>query len=119
MLVQAIKLAIVTAYCGCTICTPGSGITASGESVQEGLTIAGPSELPFYTQVHIESVGMREVHDRTHRRYDGRFDIYFEEHEDALSFGKRRLKVCFHVKVSSHLDTATVGDSQNLMNLDR
>lgn len=72
-------------------------ITASGNYVQEGLTIAGPSELPFGSTVIIDG-DLYEIQDRTAKKYNGRFDIYFNTHQEALNFGKQRKEVrlvCF------------------------
>jgi 3D (Asp-Asp-Asp) domain-containing protein len=33
------------------------------------------------------------VEDRTAKRFDGRYDIYFASHREALKFGKRSLRV--------------------------
>jgi 3D (Asp-Asp-Asp) domain-containing protein len=57
------------------------------------VTVAGPRAIPFGTIVEIEGVGRRVIQDRTARRFDGRWDVFFASHEDAKRFGKRRLKV--------------------------
>jgi 3D (Asp-Asp-Asp) domain-containing protein len=49
--------------------------------------------LRFGTKVHIEGVGRRVVQDRTARRYDGRFDVYFDDHDAAQEFGIRKARV--------------------------
>lgn len=86
---------IVTAYCACRLCCGASadGVTASGVEPVQGVTVAAPRAVPFGTRVHIEGIGWRTVQDRTARRYDGRFDVYFTRHRDAVRFGKRKLKV--------------------------
>jgi 3D (Asp-Asp-Asp) domain-containing protein len=86
-------VAETTAYCHCSKCTRGTGITALGRKPIEGITVAGPRRLPLNTLVHIEGVGRRRVEDRLHPRYDHRFDIYFKRHSDALAFGKKKLRV--------------------------
>ena len=58
-----------------------------------GITVAGPRSIPFGTRVWIEGVGVRVVQDRLARKYDGRFDVFFASHKEALRFGKRSLKV--------------------------
>jgi 3D (Asp-Asp-Asp) domain-containing protein len=87
--------AIVTAYCCCSLCCgpKAAGIAANGKPPVEGLTIAGPRSIPLGTRVYIETIGWRTVTDRTAKRFDGRFDIYFRNHADAVKFGKRKLKV--------------------------
>ena len=44
----------VTHYCACTICTWGSGITASGKPVAEGMIAADWRVLPVHTKVYIK-----------------------------------------------------------------
>lgn len=89
------KTYAVTAYCACVKCCGkwSGGPTASGVMPVEGVTVAGPRRIPFGTVVFVEGVGKRVVQDRLARRYDDRFDVYFEKHEDALKFGIRKLKV--------------------------
>ena len=85
----------VTAYCPCKVCCGqwAGGPTASGRMPVAGITVAGPRSIPFGTRVWIEGVGVRVVQDRLARKYDGRFDLYFATHAEALRFGKRSLKV--------------------------
>jgi 3D (Asp-Asp-Asp) domain-containing protein len=86
--------ATVTAYCGCAKCCGKAGQpTASGKMPVEGVTVAGPRRIPFGTRVYIEGVGERVVQDRLARKYDSRFDVYFQSHQDALEFGKKTLKI--------------------------
>lgn len=87
-----IGMHVITGYCHCNQCTGGSVITAAGTYVQEDLTIAGPSNIPFGTVVLIDGK-QYEVQDRTAAKYDGRFDIYFPTHQEALNFGKQRKEV--------------------------
>jgi len=89
------ELYTVTAYCPCKVCCGkwSGGPTASGKMPKPGITVAGPRSIPFGTRVWIEGVGVRVVQDRLARKYDGRFDLYFSSHADALRFGKRSLKV--------------------------
>ena len=89
------ELYTVTAYCACARCCGkwSGGPTASGKMPQAGVTVAGPRSIPFGTRVLIEGVGERVVQDRLARKYDGRFDVFFASHKEALRFGKRTLKV--------------------------
>lgn len=89
------ELHTVTAYCPCSKCCGrwSGGPTASGKMPVAGITVAGPRSIPFGTRVWIEGVGVRVVQDRLARKYDGRFDLYFATHAEALRFGKRSLKV--------------------------
>ena len=84
----------ITAYCACTICCGknAKGITAAGTRPVQGRTVAAPRNVPLGTKVLIDGKPFT-VEDRTARRFDGRWDIYFERHQDAKNFGKRKLKV--------------------------
>lgn len=94
---------IVTAYCPCEKCcgkwakNRPNGIVygAYGIELVEGVSVAAP--FPEGTVLLIEG---REyiVHDKTAerivRRYNGKIvDIYFQNHETALKFGKQVLRV--------------------------
>lgn len=85
----------VTAYCACVKCCGkwSGGPTASGRLPVEGVTIAAPRAIPFGTWLNIEGVGLRRVDDRLARKYDHRIDVFFADHQRALKFGKRTLRV--------------------------
>lgn len=89
----------VTAYTagaestGKTSSDPAYGITASGEKVREGYTLACPPSLPFGTKVAIEGVGERVCTDRGSDITEGRLDVYMTDLEDAISFGRQTLEV--------------------------
>ena len=80
----------ITAYCGCTQCTGGLGITASGVTPTEGWTVACNS-LPFGTQISING-NTYEVQD-TGNMNDRTIDIYMNSHEDAVAFGMQTADV--------------------------
>lgn len=90
-----IVTAIVTAYCaGKCCCGPSAkGICANGQRPTQGITIAASRTIKFGSLVEVD--GRRYiVQDRLAKRYDSRFDIYFEYHEKAKQFGiKRNQKV--------------------------
>lgn len=102
----------ITAYCACEKCCgktpdhPAYGVTASGAYVKPFHTVAAGSQYPFGTLVQIgdyapfEDVIFR-VEDRFGRapRPDGRIDVYFECHQEALRFGRRNLPVTIYTKV--------------------
>ena len=95
----------ITAYCGCAKCcgewAEGRPIDeygkpiikgAGGVRLSQGAHCASP--LPFGTIVEIEGIGTYEVPDRTAGwiadKYNGKIiDIFFEDHNEALKFGKR------------------------------
>ena len=85
---------IVSAYCACTLCCGphAAGITASGVAPAQGITVAGPRRYPFGTRVQI-GTNIYTVQDRTARRHDGEWDIYFTSHAAARQFGRRLLTV--------------------------
>lgn len=71
----------------------GYGITASGAQVQEGVTIACPSSIPFGTEIDIEGIGTRVCQDRGGLITEGKLDIYVDDLDQALDFGRKTLEV--------------------------
>lgn len=71
----------------------GYGITASGEPVQEGRTVACPKSLPFGTRLEIEGIGERVCTDRGGAIGEGRLDVYMTELNDAQEFGRQSRQV--------------------------
>lgn len=89
---------VVTSYCSCFDCCgkwAQHNKTAMGTTPRQGITCAAPRSIPFGTRLNIEGLGVRVVEDRLAKRYDSRIDIYFANHQDALKFGKRTLKVSY------------------------
>ena len=86
--------ATITGYCACPKCCGknAKGITAAGTRPMQGRTVAAPRNVPLGTKVLIDGKPFT-VEDRTARRFDGRWDVYFERHQDAKNFGKRKLDV--------------------------
>ncbi|WP_442636493.1 3D domain-containing protein [Rossellomorea marisflavi] len=72
---------------------PSYGITASGERVQEGVTIACPKHIPFGTKMKIEKVGYRVCKDTGSDITYGRIDVYMDSLSAAQSFGRQSLMV--------------------------
>lgn len=60
------------------------------------MSVAGPRHIPFGTKVLIDGKEYI-VHDRTAQwvedKYGDTYDIYFENHEDAVEFGLRTTTV--------------------------
>ncbi|HLR71826.1 MAG TPA: LysM peptidoglycan-binding domain-containing protein [Pseudogracilibacillus sp.] len=72
---------------------PGYGVTASGEAVEEGRTVACPPSLPFGTKIHIIEWGKTYVcQDRGSAITNGDLDIYMEDLDDAKRFGVQQLQ---------------------------
>ena len=92
LLACAASAETITAYCACAKCCGknAKGITAAGTRPIEGRTIAASRNIPLGTRIRIEGIGWRVVEDRTARRFDGRVDIYFRSHDEALKFGKQQ-----------------------------
>lgn len=67
--------------------------TASGTWPEEGRTVAGPRNVPFGTVVWIDGIGERIVEDRTHERFDGRWDVYMDKESDCLNWGIQEREV--------------------------
>lgn len=86
----------LSAYCSCSICSDEWGtMTASGEVAREGI-VAAPKEIPFDTKYSIPGVGNVVVKDRGGAIYitDDNFirlDVYMNNHEEAKSFGRKRI----------------------------
>lgn len=91
-----------TAYCACEKCCGAwaenrpNGIvyTASGAVAQEGVTIAADWDiLPPGTVVYIDGMGERVVQDRGGAIKGNAVDIYFEDHDEALVFGRQTVRL--------------------------
>lgn len=72
---------------------PAYGVTASGKQVQLGVTIACPPSIPFGTKIDIKGIGVRECMDRGSAITEGKLDVYVENLNDALSFGRQKRSV--------------------------
>ena len=72
-------------------CGKTDGITASGAQVTQGRTIAA-DHLPFGTLVEIDG-NIYTVEDRFGGDYTDKIDVYFENYEDAIEFGRQRKTV--------------------------
>ena len=80
----------VTHYCACTICTWGSGITASGKPVAVGMIAADWKVLPKETTVYVksgDSLLEKVVEDRGGAINGNIIDIYVQDHGHALALG--------------------------------
>ncbi len=89
---------IVTAYCSCPKCCGiySDGITASGYLIKKGdKFIASSNSYPFGTKVFIPGYSLKpvEVLDRGNNFADNHFDVYFDDHNTALNWGKRIIRV--------------------------
>lgn len=94
--------ATATAYCPCEKCCGNwaknrpNGIvyTASGAKAKEGVTIAADwSVYPPGTILYIEGLGERIVQDKGGAIKGQKIDVYFNKHQDALKFGRKKIKM--------------------------
>jgi 3D (Asp-Asp-Asp) domain-containing protein len=86
----------ITGFCLCSICCgrQASGINAAGKKPVQGVSIAASRSIPLGSVVKIDGIKNRFiVDDRTAKRFDGRFDIFFNSHQEAKKFGIKNLKV--------------------------
>ena len=85
----------VSFYCSCSqCCAGGSGITASGKHVQEGM-IACPSDIPFGTRILIDGVTYTCEDTGSYIKWINgimRVDIYTSSHQTALQKGRYTTK---------------------------
>ncbi|SDJ82191.1 3D domain-containing protein [Natronincola ferrireducens] len=82
--------------------TPGDpyyGITRSGTKVRPGVVAVDPRVIPLGTKLYIESMdrtpsyGIASAEDTGGAIRGNKIDLFFESREDALRFGRRKVKV--------------------------
>ncbi len=81
----------ITAYCPCETCcgSYADGITASGHVAQEGITVAADTSLlPYGTEIMIDGEEYT-VQDCGGAINGNRIDIFFADHNTALSYGRQ------------------------------
>ena len=90
----------VTAYsadykcCGKRPGHPDYGITASGTTATEGITVASDwSVLPAGTEIYLDGIGYRTVEDRGSGIEGQDLDLFFEDYDTAVNFGVQTLDV--------------------------
>lgn len=88
---------IATAYCSCEKCCgkwAKYNKTASGTTPKQGRTIAvDKNVIPLGTSVYIEGYGEYVAEDTGSGIKGNRIDIYFESHQEALQFGRKKVKL--------------------------
>lgn len=79
-----------TAYCTEQyphICGEGHGITASGQPIQAGVTVAADQSIfPYGTVLYIEGIGIRIVQDKGGAVQGNHLDVAVDTHENALAW---------------------------------
>jgi len=89
----------VTAYCPCEKCCGkwSDGQTASGYWIQDGdRFVAAPKHIPFGTKLIVPGYNDNkpvEVKDRGGAITVQRLDVYFDDHQTALNWGVKYLKI--------------------------
>lgn len=86
----------LTAYCPCEICCEdwADGITFMGTKATQGRTIAvDPNVIPLGSVVWIPGIGLRVAEDIGGGVNSHSIDVYFDDHQDALKFGRQTLTV--------------------------
>ena len=69
------------------------GITASGTTARYGTIAADTRMLPFGTVLYVPGYGYGRVEDRGGAIKGAKLDLWFSSHDQALKWGRRRLKV--------------------------
>lgn len=92
---DGIKELNVSAYCACEeCCGKSNGITASNTKAQQWHTVAAGKSYKFGTKIYISALkntpsgGWFVVEDRGGKIDDSHLDVYFEDHQAALQFGR-------------------------------
>lgn len=79
-----------TAYCTEQyehICGEGHGITASGQPIQAGVTVAADQSIfPYGTVLYIEGIGIRIVQDKGGAVQGNHLDVAVDTHGNALAW---------------------------------
>ena len=104
----------VTAYCDCKECTGWKrnwrfrpvfatgphrgerkkvGVTATGTKARHGTIAADTSRYPFGTRMRVPGYGKGTVEDVGSAIKGEHIDVFFNDHNDALRWGSRRLTV--------------------------
>lgn len=70
------------------------GVTASGTDARQGTIAADTRYYPFGTVLYVPGYGYGRVEDRGGAiKGPQRVDLFFESHQDALEWGRRRVRV--------------------------
>ena len=100
---------LTTGYCPCArCCGKTNGITANGSVAKANHTVAADTGvLPFGTQIVINGK-VYTVEDRGGAIRGNRIDIYFTNHQEALNYGKRYVRVYRYVGTSENASAVVV-----------
>jgi 3D (Asp-Asp-Asp) domain-containing protein len=93
---KTFEVTAYTNYAESTGKNPGDasfGITASGERTIQGRTLSCPKQYPSGTKMLIEDIGVRVCTDTGSAITGNRLDLYVNNLNDAIHFGRKKLKV--------------------------
>ena len=69
------------------------GVTASGSRAKHGTVAADISVLPYGTVLEVPGYGYARVEDRGGAINGKRLDLWFSSHDEAIRWGRKRIKV--------------------------
>ncbi len=79
--------------CGKSPSSAGYGVTATGARAVHGVVAVDPSVIPLGTRLYVENYGMAVAADTGSAIRGNRIDLCFNSRSEALSFGRRQVKV--------------------------
>ena len=68
-------------------------VTASGAKSEPGVSVAAGSQIPFGTELYIEGIGFRTVHDGGGMIGSNNLDVMVWSRSEALENGREKRKV--------------------------
>lgn len=90
---------LATGYCNCIKCcgkNPGDygyGVTASGLKTRRGIVAVDTSVIKLGTKLYVEGYGEAIAGDTGSKIKGNRIDLFFDTHDEALSFGRKTINV--------------------------
>lgn len=88
---ESVRTMVATAYLPTD--GGGAGITATGIRARYGVVAVDPSVIPYGTQVYIPGYGVAVAADTGGAIVGDRIDLCMESYNEAISFGRRSVKV--------------------------
>jgi len=91
---QVYEIYKVTAYCPCSLCTNGDGITATGRDAYTIGVAVDESIIPLGSRLDIPEYGTWVLADDVGGAIKNKhIDIRFKTHQEALNWGVKKLKI--------------------------
>ncbi|MDI3534030.1 MAG: hypothetical protein PWQ82_395 [Thermosediminibacterales bacterium] len=72
---------------------PEYGITYTGITAQKGVVAVDPKVIPLGTRLYVEGYGFAVAADIGSAIKGNRIDLYYDSHEEAIKYGRRKVKV--------------------------